>query len=313
MNELLLADAVQWLVRLRDAPADGDVQRAFDAWLARGDAHRIAYLDALLAMNAAAECSPPRSALARPAALRRHAPWLGFAAASLAILAFVFAPRLLDNARADLRSDIGQVAELALADGSRIELDPDSAVRVDLGSDARTIELLRGGLRISVGADPRPLTVRHGEFRVRDIGTRFEVQAADSALRVGVIEGRVEVRRAADAALALAAGEAAQWRGAAVERFALHATATAADPRLLVLDHAAPEIAFARWSARSGVRVFGAGAAHDLRLDAALPMGSDDERRAALDTLAQRYGLRVAAFGAGIAWLRAASDAGASR
>ena len=302
MNDMQLAQAVQWQLRISAAPADADLQSAFDAWLAADDAHRLAYLDVLLALNAAAEPSQPRAAEPAPSRLRRHAPWLGFVTASLAIVAVVLAPRAIENARADVRSAVGETTSLTLADGSRVELEPDSALRVELGADARVVELLRGGLRIAVGADPRPLTLRHGEFRVRDIGTRFEVLAAEGALRVGVAEGRVEVRAGSGEPLQLAAGEAAQWRGAQLERFGHHETE--AEPDLLVLDHAPAEIAFARWSARSGMRVFGANAGSDLRLDAALPMGDTAEQHAALDTLAQRYGLRVVASTAGIVWLR---------
>ena len=65
--------AMQWWLQLRDAPADAPVQHAFDAWLAADDRHRRAYLEVLMALNAAVEPSAPLRAPQAAGWMRRHA------------------------------------------------------------------------------------------------------------------------------------------------------------------------------------------------------------------------------------------------
>ncbi|MFH7365583.1 FecR domain-containing protein, partial [Pseudomonas syringae group genomosp. 7] len=52
--------------------------------------------------------------------------------------------------RADLHTSVGEHKRLALADGSTLQLNSDSAVNVDLG--ARQISLVRGEIALKVPA-----------------------------------------------------------------------------------------------------------------------------------------------------------------
>ena len=99
MNELLHEQAVQWLIEVRDAPADAAVQRAFDAWLALDETHRLAYLDALITFNAAAEPSEPVAVAMSPGFVRRHPVWLGAGFAAVAVFALLFGPRWSEQSR----------------------------------------------------------------------------------------------------------------------------------------------------------------------------------------------------------------------
>lgn len=296
-----------WLLQVREAPADAAVQRAFDQWLAADDRNRLAYLDALIAMNAAGAVQAPAPAPLRVSLLRRHAPVLGFAFGCLAVLAMLFGPRWTQQWRADEASAPGEFRAFELADGSRLQLAPDSAIAVALGDGQRRIELLRGSVSVDVANDPRPLRVHYRDFEVRDIGTRFDVRAAGAALRVAVADGEVEVRRPGAEPVQLRAGEQAEWQGEAIERWAYREST--AQPGMLVLDHANAAMALAQWSAFSGQRVVMLGSSRergDAALDAVLPMRTPQEQRAALDTLAQRFGLQVAAEGLGVVLLRSA-------
>lgn len=307
MNPARDQEAMTWLLQVREAPADAALQRAFDQWLAADDRNRLAYLDALLAMNAAGAVTAPAVAPVRVPLLRRHAPVLGFAFGCLALLAMMLGPRWTQHWRADETSAPGEFRAFELADGSRLQLAPDSAIAVALGDGERRIELLRGAVSVDVGEDPRPLRVHYRDFEIRDIGTRFDVRGADATLRVAVAHGEVEVRQPGAEPVQLRAGEQAQWQGAAVERWAYRETTS--QPGMLVLDHASATLALAQWSAFSGQRVLmlgRSGARGDAALDAVLPMRTPQEQRAALDTLARRFGLQVAAEGMGVVMLRSA-------
>lgn len=308
VNAIRHQEAIDWLVRVREAPADAAVQREFDQWLAQGDRHRLAYLDALIAMNAAAEPVEPLSAPAFvPVQTRRWAaPLTGFVFGALALVAVAIGPRTYVQLSADEVSPPGQSRALTLADGSQLVLGPDSAIEVALGDDGRRIELLRGSVQVDVAADPRPLAVHYQDYEIRDIGTRFVVHGADDLLRVAVASGRVDVRHRGGAAVELGAGEQGEWQADSSERWRYREPEAAAG--MLVLDHAPATLALAQWSSMSGRRLVVMGSvdrAADARLDAVLPMRTDEEQQAALDTLARRFGLTVSADAVGVVVLRA--------
>lgn len=294
---------MRWWLQVRDAPADAAVQRAFDAWLAADDAHRLAYLEVLMTANAAAEATAPLPTAPRAPA-RRPVAWFGAAFASLLVCGLLFGPRWSEQWRADAVAPPGAGHALVLADGTRLELGADSAVAFDLGAGGRDIELLRGTVTVDVATDPRPLTLRWRDVAIRDIGTRFTVQAAADTVRVGVAEGRVDVRRGDAAAVPVEAGEALDWQGPTPQRHAWRETASA--PGLLVLDRAPAALALAQWAASRGTRVYWLGSPPTgAPFDAALPVRTPEERRTALDTLARHYRVDVVLDGAGLLVLRA--------
>jgi transmembrane sensor len=84
-----------------------------------------------------------------------------------------------------------------LADGSSIELNTESEVRVHFNHWQRNIEMIKGEAFFSVAHDAdRPFEVRAGSGRIRDIGTAFEVYIKPEQIIVAVEEGIVEVQAA---------------------------------------------------------------------------------------------------------------------
>lgn len=302
VNGTMMEAALRWWLQVREAPADVAVQRAFDAWLAAEDAHRLAYLEILMTANAAAEATMPR---AIPPRARSRSPvaWLGAAFAGLLIFGLLIGPRWSEQWRADLVSAPGGGNARVLADGTRLELGADSAVAFDFGAGTRNIELLRGMVTVEVAADPRPLTLRWRDVAVRDIGTRFTVQAAADTVRIGVAEGRVDVRRGDASPVPVRAGEAIDWSDPTPQRGAWREPVPT--PGLLVLDRAPAALALAQWAASRGTRVYWLGPAPTgALLDAALPVRTPEEQRAALKTLARHYRLDIVLDGAGLLVLR---------
>jgi hypothetical protein len=86
--------------------------------------------------------------------------------------------------------------ELALADGSRVKLQPQSRVVAQAGTERGAV-VLAGSAEFDVVHDPsRPFTVRVARWQIKVLGTRFSValESDGRQARVSVIDGVVEVR-----------------------------------------------------------------------------------------------------------------------
>jgi len=117
----------------------------------------------------------------------------GFGAALAA--AMVIGAVLISQAgQQTYRTQIGERRAISLADGSTVELNTNSQVRVRLSKSQRSLILDKGQAMFAVAHDARrPFIVTAGDTAVRAIGTRFEVYRADGAVRVTLAEGRVQV------------------------------------------------------------------------------------------------------------------------
>lgn len=197
-------EAFDWVVELDRAPHDPAIRAGFQAWLARQERHATIFDEVRKVWAAAPHLSPalgpqwqqhsgsnvtmmsPR----RPAVSRRQ--WLAGAAAA-GIAAALVAGSLIDF-QADHATGTGERKDVALADGSEIQLDTDSAIRIAFGPHRREIVLLRGRAFFAVAKDPqRPFTVTAGSAQARALGTRFDVRRDDSQVAVAVEEGLVAV------------------------------------------------------------------------------------------------------------------------
>ncbi len=108
-----------------------------------------------------------------------------------------------------------------MEDGSRITLNTDSQIRVDLTVKERRVELQQGEAFFEVAHDAsRPFIVRAGNKRVIAVGTRFSVRREANDVRVVVTEGKVRVETEGDPSSTspepLVAGTVAQASSAGV-------------------------------------------------------------------------------------------------
>lgn len=91
-------------------------------------------------------------------------------------------------------ADVGEQRSIRLPDGSTVELNSRSRLRVRFTEAERTVELLEGQALFNVAKNPaRPFIVRSDETRVRAVGTQFDVYKKRSGTIVTVVEGRVAV------------------------------------------------------------------------------------------------------------------------
>jgi transmembrane sensor len=190
-----------WVVRLTSGDVrPGDVEAA-RAWCAQAPEHQQAFVEARRVWALSGQLVAP---------VRRRAPARPWALASAAVLVLGVGLLLAWQGQwgADYRTGVGERRVVALADGSRITLDAESAVDVELSGQARRITLRKGEALFDVAHDPaRPFQVRAGEVQATALGTVYAVRREGEAVEVVVKRGRVAVTDALDR-VELSAGEA---------------------------------------------------------------------------------------------------------
>lgn len=240
-NDALFEDAVVWMARLREPDAGEAERRAFARWHDAAPAHAQAYAQAQalwhdLAAPAAAVLAHCPELPARPAekirflekregVKRRPAlpPWAAMAASALLLAAAsVWVARGgWDDLRADHVTAVGEARTVALPDGSRVTLNTDTALAVDMTGGQRRLRLLRGEAFFEAAPDPaRPFIVGSSGGEIRVIGTRFNLRAGAGGTVAAVEEGVVAAVPAASpsATLTLTAGQAARIEPSAARR-----------------------------------------------------------------------------------------------
>jgi transmembrane sensor len=177
--------ALDWLLRLAEAPGDPATRAAFSAWEQADPAHAAAFARARAVWDLAGRVPAAAPARRSSSPWRRRALLGGGLAAAAATSAL--APRVSLELAADLSTGVGEVSAHALPDGSRLTLDTASAVAFDPAGGR--VELLAG--RLFLEATP-PLAVAAG-------GVEASVQAAasfafgrlDHGVELAVAAGRV--------------------------------------------------------------------------------------------------------------------------
>lgn len=232
--------AAHWHALQRQGELSAAQQRAFMQWVLASPAHLREYLaisrvagalgealrampidlDALIAAPPAASVAD--NVVALPVALRRVAPATARAApqrrrvrvmavAAALLLGVGLALPLALPTSAHHVAGHGMPRRITLPDQTVLHLNAESEVAVRYTLLGRRLELLRGQASIEVAADRRPLVVHAAGLQVTDIGTIFDVSLQREQARIGVSEGRVQVRGDSGRLLAdLAAGQAAR-------------------------------------------------------------------------------------------------------
>lgn len=209
-DQSLRGQAVEWLMRLQEAPHDARLRADLDDWLAQSDDHRRAYEDmkvlwghaeavgARRAAGADGSHAPRTFAFARTqkrGAQKRKRAWGTAAGLALAAsLALFVLPRAQLWWAADHQTGTAELRDVVLDDGSRITLDARTAVSVDYTATQRTVNLLSGQAFFDVTPSrERPFVVKAEEVSVRVTGTSFGVETSGAGVTVAVRSGAVTV------------------------------------------------------------------------------------------------------------------------
>jgi transmembrane sensor len=208
-------EATQWWTRLgTKAPADVSEKdrQEFTQWLRESPLHvaellHVAHVDDTLerfklwdeisvSPEEIAANVVPLSPFKRPAAARPPRAVRWFVAAGVSLIAVAAGWLALRSGAMTIETDRAERREVVLKDGSVVSLEPETALRVNLGRQQRYIVLTRGRALFHVAKDPtRPFIVHAGDTDVRAVGTIFGVEQKNQGIIVTVSEGKVGVLR----------------------------------------------------------------------------------------------------------------------
>jgi transmembrane sensor len=123
---------------------------------------------------------------------RRAVAWS--VAATLIVATGLVAILLIQSRGRTIQTDRGERREVALADGSVIQVDPETRLRVKYEDHARRVFLERGRALFHVAkSTERPFLVEANNTTVRAVGTAFAVERHHESIVVTVAEGKVAV------------------------------------------------------------------------------------------------------------------------
>lgn len=210
-QERISDEAARWHFRRDAGPLNPAEEAAFRAWLA-DPRHGAAYDEIARTWSALGAIERPAAAPAPRPAFWRWAPLGAALAATLAIA-------ILDDSwfarwRADAATGIGETREMVLTDGSRVDLNTDSALDIRYGEKERRIRIVRGEAVFSVAKQAeRPFVVETASGSTTALGTVFSVRLAGDETIVTVLESRVAIApgAAAEQAVALSPGQSARF------------------------------------------------------------------------------------------------------
>lgn len=195
--------AALWATKLDLRLLSAAEEAALDHWLTQNPLHQgallraqatLAYINRGRALAPGGAFQQEAAAAAEKAAAPGRRQFLQLSAGVTAMAAgfgaiFVL-PRL---SREEIRTDIGEVRRVPLADGSVAVLNTASRLAIALQPQQRAISLKEGEAWFQVAHDrSRPFIVDAGAVRVRALGTAFAVKRRPEGADVLVTEGVVE-------------------------------------------------------------------------------------------------------------------------
>ncbi|ROM69369.1 peptide ABC transporter substrate-binding protein [Pseudomonas brassicacearum] len=195
-------EAAQWFVRLQAPAMSVEERQRFDTWLDEHPNHRDE-IHLLQGIWSATDLLPRERLQAlceRPAERPKRRPLLRYAVAA-GLFAVAVGLGLFSGLSSstdysgEFATAFGERRHLALPDGSMIDLNSRSRVRVQFVQRQRRVELVEGEALFSVEHDAsRPFTVEAGNGQVTVTGTRFDVRRDADTTRVAVEQGSVKVQ-----------------------------------------------------------------------------------------------------------------------
>ena len=174
--------ANEWFARRACGLMTSEDEVRLAVWLAADSLHERAFRRAAIVYDALGAVFPAEAGARRSrrglGAARRPTRRQGIALAASLAAATVLGVVVFDlptRLAADAATGVGEHRLVALADGSTVLLNTDSAIAIDYGAQ-RKIRLLRGEAAFTVAPDPaRPFRVETSGGSAVALGTRFIV------------------------------------------------------------------------------------------------------------------------------------------
>lgn len=201
------AEAAEWLERQESADWGPDAQQVFEAWLGKSWAHAVAYWRLEAAWKRADRLGALREpGIRKPTLMARSWPWsiLMSAAAGVTMLLVLGVGWAAWNSGVTAKTystAVGGRELLTLADGSQIELNTNTTIRVGVGSTDRRVWLDKGEAYFEIKHDrAHPFVVNTGTQRIVDLGTKFTARLSGGRTEVALLEGLAKLETVGDAA-----------------------------------------------------------------------------------------------------------------
>lgn len=204
-------EATEWWLQLEGQEMSRDRREAFVDWLRESPVHVAEMLRVASVHNAleqfeswtriATEGSGSDEVVvalhaadtaASTKARRLRNSWpIAAAVAGLALVTVLLLPVLRGQV---METDRGERREVVLADGSVVQIDPESRLRVRFEEHTRRVVLDAGRALFKVAKNPdRPFLVEADATTVRAVGTAFGVERRPQGVVVTVSEGKVAI------------------------------------------------------------------------------------------------------------------------
>lgn len=194
----LKGQAVYWVTRLHSGECTQAEREQFNEWLAQNHLHHREYERAEKFWSTMEKLKEEEIPLLERARLYSCQPRI-LLAASVAFVALIgllssiifFNPHRLGIVYQTAK---GEHTNAILADGTNMQLNTDTRVRVAYSENSRLIFLDHGEVLFSIKkGDARPFEIIAAEGSIKDIGTSFCVQRDHDHVKVVVLEGKVVV------------------------------------------------------------------------------------------------------------------------
>lgn len=217
--------AAAWLVELQSDEASAQTHADWQAWRTAHPNHERAW-QRIEALGAKMQTLQP--ALAHATLVPAGSVGRRRAVQALAVALFAGGAAWMAEDRtpwrhwvADRRTGVGERATVTLTDGTRIELNSDTAIDIAFTDAERVVRLAGGEILVTTAPDgrapARPFFIQTAEGRLQPLGTRFGVRQIERGQSsVAVYEGSVMVQPRRGNSRVLNAGQHANFTSSQV-------------------------------------------------------------------------------------------------
>lgn len=193
-------EAADWLIDSRTSEGWGEQQhKSLQGWLAKSPANRVAFWRLEAAWDRTDRLAALRPSMRRVASTTATSKYytLFKIAAAVVVLSAIASFGLFylyKPVERTFATATGERQIIKLADGSSIELNTDTVLKIYNGRSSRTVALEKGEAFFQVKHDANhPFRVTVGSHVITDLGTIFEVRKGAADLKVSLLEGSARI------------------------------------------------------------------------------------------------------------------------
>lgn len=195
--------ASEWIERRDFATWSETDASELENWLAQSPAHRVAFLRLDFEWKRTERLAALRpikpQANETPTGKWHRSLRIAAAVAIIGVIGSVGASYFLTQTGKSYSTPLGGRKVLTFADGSQIELNTNTVIRIAMDEHKRSAVLESGEAYFSIKHDAsRPFVVTAANHKVIDLGTKFLMRTSGNKLEVALVEGSAKVEPSDD-------------------------------------------------------------------------------------------------------------------